>query len=1091
MPSKRQAGSLAGIAALTLVSYHALIPGQEGGGGAGARAEEKTSGKEETAKSKEPVSLEGPWLATRAFFNAAPLPKSGAIVYETIKPLLSPGGLNKEKEAGWTEQLGLPRDGFSTWAIVATVADPVHSRMQLAFDGQIQSLEKALAIHDWEFAAQWLPWRDSPERSSGGLEERLRDRELEREQEALPGILVFRRGVAKSEVLFVLLVPETPTAGIAGDAFYAALHLAHLLSRNKTGLLAPSFSGSFESLTRLLDKWSDRGSIYPTVYGGSVSSSSSAESFDAHFKDPSSGVQSFEFRSGIVDSRSYREIFEGSVLCFYNIKKDEAAYWVEEESGFGATFKTKDSATCQEDTDAESKPVPTYWFPRDISHLRSAYQEALQSSRSAARSASPTLDFTLKDPSHGEDSIPVFSDTHTPVGQSAAISTVTEEFRREGTRMVFILAGNTLDSLLLARFVRNESPNTRVVIGSADMLFVPAASQESLNGTLFLSTYPMFILGQEWLTRNKDGEHGEADKHLLFAGADQQGLFNVAQFLLKGIGASRSPDEGDCLYGYRPFELPPKDDDKKAEQYKQNNDHPGLWLLTLTHYGFLPLDWFPVNRVNPVNPQNWFDLRSTAGCEPQKEIAAASLEDRFPLDDPSRGWYLAAIGTSLIIIAACSWTVFRRYAYKYDSRFPVLLGIPLSLTMAQWILVLPAWSVLVRTHDSRLAAWSAWSTLAVIIFGLAAPLLTLYLVFRKPDRGAVRCSVRALNYSVIMIALFLWISFEWWSANVTHAGDTGQHPLLFKMRALQLFSGTSPALPLFVLSLMFCFAFIVYFLRYTEAVGGGPTGYPAPGPTMVKAAAVDQWIQAPIGLDRQPFWQRQATSFLVVILALSVIGTGMFAFESAQFNCAVYIAIAIVIFSLSTACYDLIAVWHRLREVLERLELNHKDAVERVTHTWPRRRLIWFWQPIPGAFFTSQLNSVAQTSDAGALLTCRYLVYAVRQMQRIAWSIGIGLVVFIVVLTTYSVQAPLLVGRFLAVLFLIVGGIVVWIFAGMERNWVISQIDRTEPGDLNFEFVLQSAGVIAVPLAGVLIHLFPSIGGFVSSWLAPSLEALR
>ena len=106
-------------------------------------------------------------------------------------------------------------------------------------------------------------------------------------------------------------------------------------------------------------------------------------------------------------------------------------------------------------------------------------------------------------------------------------------------------------------------------------------------------------------------------------------------------------------------------------------------------------------------------------------------------------------------------------------------------------------------------------------------------------------------------------------------------------------------LPLFVLSLMFCFAFIVYFLRYTEAVGGGPTGYPAPGPTMVKAAAVDQWIQAPIGLDRQPFWQRQATSFLVVILALSVIGTGMFAFESAQFNCAVYIAIAIVIFSLS------------------------------------------------------------------------------------------------------------------------------------------------------------------------------------------------
>jgi len=90
---------------------------------------------------------------------------------------------------------------------------------------------------------------------------------------------------------------------------------------------------------------------------------------------------------------------------------------------------------------------------------------------------------------------------------------------------VLIVASNTLDSLLLASFVRTESPDTRVLIGDADTLFIPAASQNSLSGTLFLSTYPMFILGQEWLTRGPSGEQGETNSHLIFPGPSQQGVF--------------------------------------------------------------------------------------------------------------------------------------------------------------------------------------------------------------------------------------------------------------------------------------------------------------------------------------------------------------------------------------------------------------------------------------------------------------------------------------------------------------------------------------------------------------------------------------
>jgi hypothetical protein len=239
MASSKEVGSAAGFAAIVVVIVHTLFPfGQEGGSGGREPAPEKTgSGQAQQNNSAEQSPLEGPWLATRAFFNAPPS-DSAPIVYETIKPLLSAHTLKPNDRAAWRQALGIVSDGsLHSWAIVATVADPVHSRMQLFFDAQIQAIEKAVAIHKWEFATQWLPWRDHSD-SSGGIAEQLRERQLEREQEALPGILVFRRNASpsdifSSEALFVLLVPETPTKGIAGDAFYAALHLARLLSSDK------------------------------------------------------------------------------------------------------------------------------------------------------------------------------------------------------------------------------------------------------------------------------------------------------------------------------------------------------------------------------------------------------------------------------------------------------------------------------------------------------------------------------------------------------------------------------------------------------------------------------------------------------------------------------------------------------------------------------------------------------------------------------------------------------------------------------------------------------------------------------------------
>src|SRR5581483_11189030 len=113
------------------------------------------------------------------------------------------------------------------------------------------------------FAEQWTPWIDRFDNGTKEINARRAERRLEREQEELPGVLVFRGSPTnphgRPQALFIFLVPETATAGIHGPVFYTAMHLASVLSRNPHGnqiaLLAPGYSGSFPSLAQLTNEW--------------------------------------------------------------------------------------------------------------------------------------------------------------------------------------------------------------------------------------------------------------------------------------------------------------------------------------------------------------------------------------------------------------------------------------------------------------------------------------------------------------------------------------------------------------------------------------------------------------------------------------------------------------------------------------------------------------------------------------------------------------------------------------------------------------------------------------------------------------------
>jgi hypothetical protein len=381
------------------------------------------------------------------------------------------------------------------------------------------------------------------------------------------------------------------------------------------------------------------------------------------------------------------------------------------------------------------------------------------------------------------------------------------------------------------------------------------------------------------------------------------------------------------------------------------------------------------------------------------------------------------------------------------------------------------------------------------------PLLSLLLVSIPPKKMGIQWSKGAQRwttpaYAAAIALLFFWICEQWYQANGGFLGTKTAQVLLFRLRAIELFQKSSPALGMFISGVVFAVGFLIYCFRYKDA--NTMVIHPTSGKDEVslhndRLIAINGSMEAPYGL-RNGAGSRLVTCVAIVTIVMGFVGRGMRAFEMPEFNHTLYTVLAVLLFAIATTCYDLIVIWRNLDTFLKNLELQAypgKETFQRVTAEWPRRRVFGFWHASSDFEDLKSKSVVCSESDRVALDLCLYAFYAVRQVQRIAWIIGLAFFALIAVLAAYPLQAPQLVGRFLAVLFVAIGAIVIWVFAGIERNWILSRIDQTEPGGLSFEFWVQTAAVTALPLIGILVHLFPSIGGFVSSWVAPSLEALR
>ena len=538
----------------------------------------------------------------------------------------------------------VPPVGQMVDVLIVTVPDPVETHLSLFFDRTIDALQQALTREGYLFAGATLPWDSKPHRESDDWQTRQSQLDFEHLREEIPGLLIYRRppqeNAKNANPLFVLVVGETPTTGVHKDQFARALALSKAWSPELNGvrILGPTFSGSLYSIIEILNLDSHLRQVDLYLHSGTITGGRTATFFQQwRIRNHFDRVHFVSFQEnddyalgqflGYVRTRGYldgaKPLNSVHETCYCRPKPQErcsvrssclkpengnlpritgVVVLTEDETAYGLRPEessdtrqgrhpgaTSDDASC--DDTPEDSLVTTLSFPRDISQLRSAYQEDLLKSEAAAadRKTHASLPLNLEDTGGDKDTIVSYAHRQTPLSQEAVLFGIIVNLKKLHPDFVIIRATNPLDELFLVRFLRKAYPKVRIVTIGADLLFQLQGGDDPLEGTLAISPYSLRPDVDRYIPPvvQSQSEHVSI---LTFPSTFSAGVYNAALSLLEckesNAGDARSicadaPPAPYHEYGWS-REWP---DDDPARSIAR----PSLWLLVVGNDGYWPL----------------------------------------------------------------------------------------------------------------------------------------------------------------------------------------------------------------------------------------------------------------------------------------------------------------------------------------------------------------------------------------------------------------------------------------------------------------------------------------------------------------------
>jgi hypothetical protein len=761
-------------------------------------------------------------------------------------------------------------NGGTVQFVIAILPDPVHTRLGLFFDRSAEALQQAAQMQHYEFDRAIMPWDRVPPPEASDSKNRQEEREEQAKRESFPGLMIFRPSETRQSTasqtddskktqatnsssttnstpargpLFVLVVGETPTAGLNKQQFRNALKIMRAL-RGAPGsppsaadqpllILGPSFSGSLESLSAELNQVEAR--EFPEgrfIYSGTVTGTASISSFQeqldlqlADQRKQQPGVSSYFASFEENDDYARGQFLE--FACSRGYQPYEVAILSEDGTVFGASGEKNSSPhpslhtdaanpkkPCPKQPDAPQSPldqdVVKLHFPREISYFRSAYQKETASSASPASNSSPVsiLPLNLDETGSDDDTVAPYAVPQTSLSQEAVMLGVVSELQKHRIKFTLLLASDPLDELFLAMYLRKAYAQGRVIVTAPDLLLA-REGDPALGGVLGLSAYALIPGLSDRLCRQYQMPPRHEDR--LFVSSLSAGTFNAMAGLLAiqtemqngwlpvSGSAGTVPYAPYAEYG-SPYLV---EEDLSSPGHCQ--ERPLLWLTILGRDGFWPIAGLNDRSLRSADGQiSIASLDSDGKSSSTLRIAAdspkipqsyglISLNDSWEtsLQTPP-AWNIAYCLCLLLLIihVVFSWTGsiladsedLAQFARNSDPRGVIILALGAFTLASAFLLVL-------CTRSPRVDDWVGFPGFSLLLWlpYLVFVGVTLLDLYKMRGQPAI-----ALLFGLavsIMTAFQVYLTLT----------DSPTWRIFWSTRLLHITSGVSPVLPVLLL----------------------------------------------------------------------------------------------------------------------------------------------------------------------------------------------------------------------------------------------------------------------------------------------------
>jgi hypothetical protein len=415
-------------------------------------------------------------------------------------------------------------------------------------------------------------------------------------------------------------------------------------------------------------------------------------------------------------------------------------------------------------------------FPRDVAHLRNAYQSHPGLSGLGAGNPDPqqpkNLPLPLDDRLNTTDSIPDFA-AQTVVSQETTALQIGNRIRHEDIHFAGIVGSGTLDVLFVSRFLRDATPNVRLFVLNPDILFVHAADALPFEGILAVTTYPL-LDGNPPFAHERHGE-----KHWIFSAPFQQGIHNAMRVLLSHI---RLPPPGKHLDLFLP-----------GYESLNPGEGPALWITSVGRESFVPIAALAVEpNVNKAQKSHLFPV-----------LGSAELLSDQAVHHPTRLWWILLVASTAAMVGmfrlireaqGTSKDCLVDYSFRNVSSGQALyLSMLMIFAVGAYLVMASTGVALFKSAPTRLRPELGnplfFTLLSLIGLGVITCLIRLWL--RENSVTPINMLMAILAAAIVLLTFFLFLRL-----NSDTASLSG---IFFAFRSYELSAGASPTVPFFFL----------------------------------------------------------------------------------------------------------------------------------------------------------------------------------------------------------------------------------------------------------------------------------------------------